>query len=110
LWTLWVIWCVLIYIDANIIVMKLQTIASKLLQSSANDSDGNAINPIDARLKGLNLKSIEPIARSSKEFMALEKYAKDSHGVTHGHLNKATVQDIFKIERSVRLRSPVFVR
>jgi poly [ADP-ribose] polymerase 2/3/4 len=86
-----------------------QTVASKLLDSAATDSSGTPINPLDARLAGLNLKTMDPLKRGTKEFDALEKYLLDSQGATHGY--KPRVQNIFRIERcvvtsSAAMRSP----
>ncbi|KAG8874614.1 hypothetical protein FRB97_005781 [Tulasnella sp. 331] len=77
------------------------TIAAKLLQSAdaETDSEGKPIHPIDARLHGLNLKTIEPLNRGSQEFESLVTYLKDSHGATHSHL-KPTVESIFRVERN----------
>ncbi|KAG9014738.1 hypothetical protein FRB94_010585 [Tulasnella sp. JGI-2019a] len=77
------------------------TIAAKLVQSAdtQKDSEGNPIHPVDAHLRGLNLKTIEPLTRDSREFTTLEKYLKESHGATHGHL-RPTVKNIFRVERN----------
>ncbi|KIO19815.1 hypothetical protein M407DRAFT_222126 [Tulasnella calospora MUT 4182] len=72
------------------------TIASKLIQVKSS----NGVNQIDARLEGLNLKSIEPLAPSSKEFKALETYCHDSAGKTHGHMSGFKVEDVFRVERN----------
>ncbi|KAG8930718.1 hypothetical protein FRC01_002368 [Tulasnella sp. 417] len=72
------------------------TIASKLIQAKSS----NGVNQIDARLEGLNLKSIEPLAPASKEFKALETYCHDSAGRTHSHMSGFKVVDVFKVERN----------
>lgn len=72
------------------------SIASKLIQAKPS----NGINQIDSRLEGLNLKSIEPLAPSSKEFKVLETYCHDSAGRTHGHMSGFNVVDVFKVERN----------
>ncbi|KAG8894028.1 hypothetical protein FRB99_001559, partial [Tulasnella sp. 403] len=74
------------------------TIATKLLQS-ATSSDGSGVHPIDARVQSLNLKTIEPLPKDSKEFATLVKYCDESRGVTHGHLN-GKVADIFRVVRN----------
>lgn len=78
-------------------------IASKVLSSTSSlSSSGARIHPIDAHLASLQLRSIEPLTRSSIEFRALEQYAQDTHGSTHSHY-KVNVESIFRIEREGEL-------
>src|SRR5260370_40858049 len=56
------------------------------------------VHPIDASLASLNLSVIEPLDHSSEEFQALEKYAQNTHGETHGHF-KLQVEEILRIQR-----------
>jgi poly [ADP-ribose] polymerase len=66
--------------------------------SDKSPDSGPRIHPIDAHLASLQLRAIEPIKRSTKEFTALEKYVHDTHGVTHSHYT-VQVQNVFRIER-----------
>jgi hypothetical protein len=83
--------------DMYLLTLFLQSIATKLLQTSTN-FNGQALHPLDSRLEGLNLDIIEALERDGKEFNALEAYTHDTHGATHRHL-KPKVQEIFKIKR-----------
>ncbi|KAF8323020.1 PARP-domain-containing protein [Clavulina sp. PMI_390] len=73
-------------------------IASKVLAEKTSPGSGPRIHPIDAHLASLQLRSIVPLERTSTEFLALEKYAQDTHGMTHAYY-KVNVENIFKIER-----------
>lgn len=73
-----------------------QTITNEHISSSSTD-----VQTIDNCLSGLKLKAIEPLARSSKEFVALKNYVIDSHEEAHGHLQGAQVETIFALERCV---------
>lgn len=53
---------------------------------------------MDSHLASLQLRSIVPLENKSAEFLALEKYAHETHGATHSHY-KVEVENIFKIER-----------
>ena len=61
-------------------------------------ADGSPVNPLDQNFLSLNLTKMEPIARSSKEFGALETYTRDTHGATHRHY-QVQVQNAFRVER-----------
>lgn len=41
---------------------------------------------------------MEPVKTRSKEFEALEAYARDTHGATHSHY-QAKVLNVFRVER-----------
>jgi len=75
-------------------------IASKVLSNTiATDAKGVPIHPVDYHLAALDLRIIDPLDRSSKEFLALERYAHETHGATHQHF-KVQVESIFRIERA----------
>ncbi|KAI1790824.1 hypothetical protein LXA43DRAFT_1000631 [Ganoderma leucocontextum] len=74
-------------------------IATQLLSSAVpKDAAGNAVNPLDANFRLLALSRMDPVARGSREFGALEAYAHDTHGVTHMHFG-AQVLSAFRVER-----------
>ncbi|PCH33025.1 PARP-domain-containing protein [Wolfiporia cocos MD-104 SS10] len=77
-------------------------IASKLIASTAQtlqrDASGQLLNPLDANFLSLGLSFMEPIVRSSKEFAALQTYARDTHGATHGHY-QVNVKHAYRVER-----------
>jgi poly [ADP-ribose] polymerase 2/3/4 len=52
---------------------------------------------MDAHFLSLGLSSMEPVDSDSKEFKALQAYARDTHGVTHAF--QAHVQHAFRVER-----------
>ena len=62
------------------------------------DAEGHPLNPLDQNFLSLNLSKMEPVARSSKEFGALEAYTRDTHGATHRHY-QVQVQHAFRVER-----------
>ena len=70
-----------------------------LSNTIAKDANGVPIHPIDHHLAALDLRIIEPLERSSKEFLALERYAHDTHGTTHQHF-RVEVESVFRIERA----------
>ncbi|CAK5279870.1 unnamed protein product [Mycena citricolor] len=75
-------------------------IASKLMESNDDeDEEGNAIHPMDANFRSLGLTAMDPVDRTSTEFTNLEKYMRDTHGQTHGHI-KASVIHAFRVERA----------
>jgi poly [ADP-ribose] polymerase len=75
-----------------------QGVASKLIADSApRDADGNVINPTDAQFRSLQLTSMVPVDRSNSEFAALQAYASDTHGATHGF--KARIECAFRVDR-----------
>ncbi|KII86355.1 hypothetical protein PLICRDRAFT_164856 [Plicaturopsis crispa FD-325 SS-3] len=74
-------------------------IAQKLITGTVQkDAVGRPINPLDAHFRSLGLSSMDPVARSSAEFAALEAYARDTHGATHSHF-RVDVQNAFRVER-----------
>lgn len=78
-----------------------QEIASKLISSTIHrDADGNAVNPLDGHFRSLQLSKMEPVARASPEFTALERYTRDTHGATHRHYG-VDVLSAFRVERCV---------
>ncbi|KZV95622.1 PARP-domain-containing protein [Exidia glandulosa HHB12029] len=59
-------------------------IASKLISDATHrDKAGNTVNPLDAHLASLELSFIEPVARATPEWNALQRYAKETQGHTH---------------------------
>ncbi|KAL1664848.1 PARP-1-like protein [Schizophyllum commune] len=73
-------------------------VASKLISSSTpRDESGAPMNPLDAKFRSLELTRIEPIARASAEFAALEAYVNNTHGATH-HF-RVGVRHIYRVER-----------
>src|ERR1700722_7037590 len=78
-----------------------QEIAQKLISSTVEvDDNNNPINPVDARFRSLGLSSMDPIQPGSKEYNALEAYARDTHGETHRHY-QVHLQHAFRVERCV---------
>lgn len=76
-------------------------VASKLISAAIpRGPDGNAVNPLDARFAELALSTMEPVGKQSKEFGALQAYARDTHGATHRHY-QAEVLQAFRVERCV---------
>ncbi|KAI0770930.1 poly polymerase catalytic domain-containing protein [Trametes elegans] len=74
-------------------------VATKLIQSTIpKDADGRVINPLDACFRSLHLSKMEPVARASAEFSALETYTRDTHGATHRHYG-VDVLHAFRVER-----------
>ena len=74
-------------------------VATKLLASSIpRDADGRPVNPLDAHFRGLDLTHMEPVARASGEFRALQAYTHDTHGATHRHYGVEVLQ-AFRVER-----------
>ncbi|KAL1675485.1 PARP-1-like protein [Schizophyllum commune] len=73
-------------------------VASKLISSSTpRDESGAPMNPLDAKFRSLELTRMEPIARASAEFAALEAYVNNTHGATH-HF-RVGVRHIYRVER-----------
>ncbi|CDO69839.1 hypothetical protein BN946_scf184803.g37 [Trametes cinnabarina] len=73
-------------------------IASKLISSTTpKDASGRPVNPLDAHFRSLQLSKMEPVARSSGEFSALETYTRETHGATHQHY-KVDVLNAFRVE------------
>ncbi|KAI0935474.1 hypothetical protein AcV5_003891 [Taiwanofungus camphoratus] len=74
-------------------------IASKLIASSVpKGADGKPINPLDANFLSLRLSAMNPVSASTKEFAALQAYARDTHGATHQHY-QVQVQYAFRVDR-----------
>ena len=78
----------------------LQEVASKLISATINrDPDtGKPINSLDAHFKSLRLTSMDPVARKTGEFSALESYVRETHGSTH-HM-RVEVLNAFRVERA----------
>ncbi|KAF8609300.1 PARP-domain-containing protein [Ceratobasidium sp. AG-I] len=73
-------------------------IAQKIMSDNRpKDADGKAINPLDANLRSLDLKFIDPVQRGSKEWKAVDQYMTGSHGATH-HF-KSNLRNLFRVER-----------
>ena len=74
-------------------------VASKLLSASVpRDAAGAPVNPLDAHFRSLALSRMDPVARASAEFRALQAYARDTHGATHRHYD-VDVLSAFRVER-----------
>lgn len=58
------------------------------------------MNPLDAHFRSLQLSKMDPVARASSEFSALERYTHDTHGETHRHYG-VEVLHAFRVERCV---------
>lgn len=73
-------------------------IAQKIMSDNRpKDANGNAINPLDANLRSLDLKSIEPVQRGGKEWKAIDQYMTGTHGATHHY--KTNLRNLFRVER-----------
>ncbi|KAG9126988.1 Isocitrate dehydrogenase [NADP], mitochondrial precursor (Oxalosuccinate decarboxylase) [Ceratobasidium sp. 392] len=73
-------------------------IANKIMNASRpKDADGNAINPLDANFRSLDLKSIDPVQRGSKEWKNIDQYMTGTHGSTHHY--KSNLKNLFRVER-----------
>lgn len=80
-------------------------IATELLSSAVpKDAQGNPLNPLDANFRSLALGRMDPIARASREFRALETYTRDTHGATHRHYG-VQVLNAFRVEREGETRA-----
>ncbi|PIL29277.1 hypothetical protein GSI_09327 [Ganoderma sinense ZZ0214-1] len=80
-------------------------IATQLLSSSIpKDAAGNPVQPLDANFRSLGLSSMAPVARASREFGALERYTRDTHGATHRHYG-VQVLNAFRVEREGETRA-----
>ncbi|KAL1740847.1 PARP-1-like protein [Schizophyllum fasciatum] len=79
-------------------------IASKLINASTpRDEHGSPLNPLDAKFRSLELSAMDPVARASNEFAALEAYVNNTHGFTHSF--KVGVRHIYRIEREHETRA-----
>ncbi|KAG8758365.1 hypothetical protein FRC11_003813 [Ceratobasidium sp. 423] len=75
-------------------------IANKIMSDSRpKDADGNPINPLDANMRSLDLKSIDPVARGSKEWEAITSYMSGTHGATHSSY-RGELRNLFRVERN----------
>ena len=74
-------------------------IAQKLIEEKTSNT-GDPINPLDARFKSLDLESMAPVPQGSKEFEALSRYARDTHGSTHNHYS-VHIEHAFRVKRYV---------
>ncbi|KAG1769586.1 poly polymerase catalytic domain-containing protein [Suillus occidentalis] len=73
-------------------------IAHKLINTITKvDDDGNPLNPLDAHFRSLGLQSMDPVARNSLEFEALERYISDTQGHTHHFM--PSILHVFRVER-----------
>lgn len=73
-------------------------IANKIMSDNRpKDADGNPINPLDANFRSLDLKTIDPVQRDSKEWTAIDNYMTGSHGSTHHFTSK--LKNLFRVER-----------
>ncbi len=76
-------------------------VATKIILSAGpKDAEGNAYNPLDAKLASLELESISVVDKQSSEFQIVSKYAQDTNaGIGGWHTHKMTVSQVFRIER-----------
>ncbi|KAH7344899.1 poly polymerase catalytic domain-containing protein [Rhizoctonia solani] len=75
-------------------------IANKIMSDSRpKDADGNPINPLDANMRSLDLKSIDPVARGSSEWGAIANYISGTHGATHSSYH-GELRNLFRVERN----------
>ncbi|CAE6457586.1 unnamed protein product [Rhizoctonia solani] len=75
-------------------------IANKIMSDSRpKDADGNPINPLDANMRSLDLKSIDPVARGSQEWGAIANYISGTHGATHSSY-RGELRNLFRVERN----------
>ncbi|KAG9103608.1 hypothetical protein FRC06_009618 [Ceratobasidium sp. 370] len=73
-------------------------IANKIMNDSRpKDADGKPVNPLDANLRSLDLKSIEPVQRGGKEWKAIDQYMSGTHGFTHHY--RSNLRNLFRVER-----------
>lgn len=79
-------------------------VATKIILSAGpKDAQGNAYNPLDAKLASLELESISVVDKQSSEFQIVSKYAQDTNaGIGGWHTHKMTVSQVFRIERYER--------
>ena len=81
-----------------------QEIASKLISKNIDkDENGNIIHPYDSNFRSLNLESMDPISRETKEFNALVEYARNTHGATHNSFS-VNVVNAFRVGRFVHAK------
>ncbi|KAJ1311334.1 hypothetical protein OPQ81_009829 [Rhizoctonia solani] len=74
-------------------------IANKIMSDSRpKDANGNPINPLDANMRSLDLKSIDPVARGSKEWETIANYMSGTHGATHSSY-RGELRNLFRVER-----------
>ncbi|ELU41787.1 PARP-1-like protein [Rhizoctonia solani AG-1 IA] len=74
-------------------------IANKIMSDSRpRDADGNPVNPLDANMRSLDLKFIDPVARGSKEWSTIADYMTGTHGATHSNY-KTSLRNLFRVER-----------
>ncbi|CAE6521178.1 unnamed protein product [Rhizoctonia solani] len=75
-------------------------IANKIMSDSrSRDADGNPVNPLDANMRSLDLKSIDPVARGSKEWDVITSYMTGTHGATHSSY-RGELRNLFRVERN----------
>ncbi|KAI0757807.1 poly polymerase catalytic domain-containing protein [Daedaleopsis nitida] len=80
-------------------------VASKLIASATpRDASGNVVNPLDAHFASLALTKMDPVARGSTEFGALERYTRETHGATHRHYGVEVLQ-AFRVEREFETKA-----
>ena len=80
-------------------LISIQDFAQNILSSAIlKDEQGHPLNPLDAHFRSLGLSSMEPVKPKSREFDALEAYARDTHGSTHNYY-RANVLNVFRVER-----------
>ncbi|KAJ6628417.1 PARP-domain-containing protein [Mycena sp. CBHHK59/15] len=72
-------------------------VASTIMGAKTSSSAAEPVNPMDARFLALGLSSIVPVARDSREFRAVDKYARDTE-VRNSHCDLA-ITSVFGIER-----------
>jgi poly [ADP-ribose] polymerase len=60
---------------------------------------------MDAHFHGLDLQSMDPISRTSSEWLTLQQYIRDTHGSTHSFRGTANIQQAFRVERKDELEN-----
>ncbi|CAE6411315.1 unnamed protein product [Rhizoctonia solani] len=75
-------------------------IANKIMSDSRpKDADGNPVNPLDANMRSLDLKFIDPVSRGSKEWDNIVSYMTGTHGATHSNYT-TNLRNLFRVERN----------
>ena len=73
-------------------------IAQKIINSDAErDEHGRIVNPLDKQFRSLKLEYMEPVLKTSKAFLNLVAYARETHGATHGF--SCEVESAFRVKR-----------
>lgn len=91
--------CCLLYRRRWCRLISIQDFAQNIISSSIlKDEQGRPLNPLDAHFRSLGLSTMDPVKPNSKEFNALEAYARNTHGSTHNYF-QVKVLNAFRVER-----------